>query len=193
MIVSFLIELVACILLVDFLTGFFHWLEDSYFDESTPIIGKLVIGPNLEHHVRPMAFTESTYWERNAITIYLALAFAGVSYLCGVLTLPWGLAILLGSQGNQIHYWTHIKARHVPSIIWWLQRFRILQTQAHHVGGHHGQPFDDHYCIITNIVNPVLDTVRFWRGVEWIIYQLTGVRPRHYGEGKCRKQCPTLA
>ncbi len=36
------IRVLACILTADFLSGFFHWLEDSYGEESWPITGRHV-------------------------------------------------------------------------------------------------------------------------------------------------------
>ncbi|HCO23314.1 MAG: hypothetical protein CME31_27200 [Gimesia sp.] len=173
-----LLPYIGCILFVDFLSGFFHWLEDSYGNENTPFFGKLVIQPNLEHHLHPMAFTHSSFLDRNSMTIVLAAIFLVGSYVLDVLTPAWGLALSIGAVANEIHCFTHLQTKKVPLPIRILQKLRILQTQKHHVAGHHGTPFDDHYCVISNILNPILDKLMFWRFLEFIVYLLTGVSPR---------------
>jgi ubiquitin-conjugating enzyme E2 variant len=37
---------------------------------------------------------------------------------------------------------------------------------------------DTHYCVLTNVVNPMLDGVRFWHWLEWAIEHLLGVSKR---------------
>lgn len=165
-------------LFVEFLTGFFHWLEDTYGHADIPIIGPLVIAPNIEHHKHPMAFTQSSFWARNSITLALAAVFAVVWFFAGWMTPVWAAAIALGGIGNEIHYWTHCRASDVPPVVRWLQDLRILQTRRHHVVGHHQSPFDGHYCIMFNALNPILDRSGFWRGLEWVILRTTGLVPR---------------
>jgi ubiquitin-conjugating enzyme E2 variant len=48
-----LLQALGVILLADFLTGVFHWLEDAYGTEDTPVLGPLVIKPNIVHHHYP--------------------------------------------------------------------------------------------------------------------------------------------
>ena len=45
----------------DFITGFLHWLCDTYFAEDTPIIGPAVIEPFREHHRDPLAMTRRAF------------------------------------------------------------------------------------------------------------------------------------
>src|ERR1700681_3789977 len=58
----------------------------------------------------------------------------------------------------------HRKARAIR----WLQRCGILQSPAHHAE-HHKRPYANRYCTTTNFLNPVLDDMHFWRGLEWLI------------------------
>ena len=48
----------------------------------------------------------------------------------------------------------------------------------------------DGVCVITNVLNPVLDAVRFWHRLEWTIERLLGVskRPSHM-VGQVAWQC----
>ena len=45
-----LIHVIACVLVADFLSGLFHWLEDAYGREHWPITGTLITPPNILHH-----------------------------------------------------------------------------------------------------------------------------------------------
>lgn len=49
----------AAFLLADFVTGVFHWWEDRYGNPAWPVIGKLVVEPNILHHARNEKFTDA--------------------------------------------------------------------------------------------------------------------------------------
>lgn len=46
-----------------------------------------------------------------------------------------------------------------------LQSVGVLQSPAHHAR-HHKDPFASHFCAGTNLLNPVLEAIGFWRGLE---------------------------
>ena len=56
-----------------------------------------------------------------------------------------------------------------------LQRVELLQSPRHH-SMHHRIPYACRFCTYTSILNPVLDRVKFWRGLEagigWIGLQI---------------------
>ena len=58
-----------------------------------------------------------------------------------------------------------------------LQRIRLVQTPRHHAL-HHTDPKNSHYCVLTNFLNPILDGLRLWDGLEWTIHALLGVHRR---------------
>jgi ubiquitin-conjugating enzyme E2 variant len=51
----------------------------------------------------------------------------------------------------------------------------VLQSQEQHAS-HHAQPFDTNYCVMTDWLNPVLQAVGFWPGVEAVV-GVFGIRP----------------
>jgi ubiquitin-conjugating enzyme E2 variant len=57
-----------------------------------------------------------------------------------------------------------------------LQLLGVLQSPEQHAK-HHAQPFDRNYCVMTDATNPILQAIRFWQGLEFIV-ALFGVRPR---------------
>jgi len=52
-ILEILLKTIAILLLVDFISGVLHWLEDAYGNEEWPIIGKQITKPNIIHHHDP--------------------------------------------------------------------------------------------------------------------------------------------
>ena len=87
------------------------------------------------------------------------------------------LFVAIGVNANEIHKWNHLPARKRPRFIAALHSLRLLQTPQHHIK-HHVAGKDTHYCVITNVVNPVVDAVRFWRILEKAIAVLFGAHKR---------------
>src|SRR5688500_4872160 len=86
MIVSILFEVVLVVLVADFLSGFFHWLEDAYGREDFPITGRLVTRPNILHHHNPRYFTRHNWWQSSwDLACFCALLVIG-AWLLGLLT-----------------------------------------------------------------------------------------------------------
>lgn len=157
-------------LLADLLSGVFHWWEDQYVDDSWPVLGKLVGAPNQQHHADPMAFTRHGYWHRNWTTIVPAAIGFAVSWphplMCA--------AFVFVSQANEVHYWSHVRCN------WFVRMFQetgVLQHPASH-SRHHRAPFDCRYCVMSDLVNPVLDAFEAWWFIEGAVYLLFGIRSR---------------
>lgn len=152
-------------LIADFLSGFWHWIEDRYFDESWPIIGKYIAKPNTLHHAQPSAFLANDYWTRNWTTILPA------AVAC-LLFPSWWLVFLFVSQANEIHAWAHQRC---SSWVRALQETGILQSPRHH-GEHHRSPFDVKYCVMSDWLNPILDYFQVWRWMEYFISPIIKVK-----------------
>ncbi len=156
------------VLLADFLSGLAHWIEDSYFTPDTPLLGH-TIAKNVQHHLQPALFVANPWF----ITIRSSLVCAvlvGVP-LWAVDSLAWWSGIGLGMAvfANQVHKWAHMPSAYLPEPVRWLHQLGVLQTPEHHAVHHAGRK-DSRYCVVTNIVNPVLDTLRFWRFLEGVVY-----------------------
>ena len=163
-------------LLVDFISGIIHWSEDRYGSETTPFVGN-AIRKNILHHHRPRHITRIPLWEAASPTFFIALSLFGLGTLLGFFGWQLLFLMLLGMNVNTVHRWAHSTPRELPWVIRTLQRLRLIQTPKHHAI-HHGLPRVTHYCAFTNWLNPVLEKIRFWRGVEWCIATLTGIHPR---------------
>lgn len=169
---SFLVTLLVAWLLADLIAGFWHWIEDRYFDEKWPIIGEYIAKPNTLHHAQPSAFLAGSYWHRNWTTIVPAATALAIALLCGA---PLWLLLTFAfvSQANEVHAWAHqrVKSRFIRG----LQEFGLLQSPRHH-GVHHKAPFDCRYCVMTDWLNPVLDRIGFWLLLEWLLKVLFGIK-----------------
>ena len=58
--VALLGRMVLTWLVVDWISGVVHWLEDSYGHPSAPFVGRRITKPNLRHHFRPRAVAQSS-------------------------------------------------------------------------------------------------------------------------------------
>jgi ubiquitin-conjugating enzyme E2 variant len=170
-------QTVLIIALADFVAGLIHWLEDTYFDADTPVIGPLFIRPNIVHHHLPRYFTRLTWWESSRELVLAAALLVAASRPLGFFGWQVVLFAALSANANQIHKWSHRTRRENGRIISLLQDCRILQTPRHH-GLHHTDPKNTCYCPITNFVNPLLERVSFWERIETLVEKLTGIAHR---------------
>ena len=180
------------ILLSDFISGFVHWLFDTWGSLDTPIFGRLAIRTFRHHHVDQKAITTHDFVETNGhnislTTIYsisglLVLAsdepvtlfrvFVCMSLLC---------ATFFTAFTSQIHKWAH---QDKPSrVVALLQRARLVLSPDHHAK-HHSAPFNRNYCITVGWMNGPLRAIRFFETLERTITVITGVVPREDDLGK---------
>lgn len=173
---QFLFFILTAYAAADFITGFFHWLEDTYGKESWgEWLFRNIVEPNIEHHANPRQFTYSPYWERVKLSCYLAAPIVVTGLLCRNYWFVW--FALFASQANQIHCWAH-RGRGNNPVIQALQLCRIVQQSSHH-GEHHRSPYRSRYCVMTPWLNPILDGVRFWRVIEWAL-AVYAIQPRDF-------------
>ncbi len=157
----------ACLLAVDLLSGFIHWAEDTWTAPgASKLLDQWVVLDNIEHHRKPGTIRAGHYWATNRVCIALALVVGCALVLLGVHAWQAFAIVALASQSNHVHLWAH--SANPPRVIAWLQRYGILQSPAHH-GEHHKRPYASRFCTMTNYLNPVLDGIHFWRGLERVI------------------------
>jgi len=174
---SIVLGIMATVLIGDFVSGFFHWLEDAYGREDWPITGRLITKYNILHHHDPRHFTRNSWLESSWIMICIVGLIVLGAWALGVLTWQVWLFAAMGVNINQIHKWAHRTPAENGRIIRLCHRLHLLQTPRHHAG-HHTDPKSSHYCVLTNFLNPVLDRVRFWQGLEWLIWKVFRARRR---------------
>jgi len=158
------IKIFICYLIADLVTGVFHWLEDAYATKDWPFgIGK----HNIEHHQQPgLIGRMGTFFTRNLVPVTMALVISPILILCGA-DFYWVLLIaFFTSMGNEVHAWNH--RSHNNFLITYLQEAAIVQTKHQHAR-HHRPPYNKCYCVLGNMVNPILDYFQVWAKLEFII------------------------
>ncbi len=157
----------AVLLMVDLVTGIMHWAEDTWAPLGTSeFLDKYVVRDNIEHHRRPGIITSGSYFECNRVCMAMSLvAFCGL-LLFRVHAWQAYLFVAMASQSNQVHAWAHDSK--APRFARWLQSIGVFQSRRHHAE-HHRSPYAIRFCTTTNFLNPILDGVRFWRGLELLI------------------------
>lgn len=171
-----ILQAAGALLLVDFLSGLVHWAEDTFGTEATPIIGRWVVTPNVLHHQDARAFVSKGWlasnWDLALVGLVVLVMAAATSHL-GAAAVLFAIA---GGNANQIHKWNHLPSK-APWFVRALWAARLMQRPAHHARHHRGQK-NTAYCVITPLVNPVLDRIGFWRGLERLVVPITGAPRR---------------
>ena len=161
------------LVLGDLVSGLVHWTADTYFSEETPIIGPSLVKPFRLHHLYPRDICT-----HDLVTTVGNVCIIAVPVLAVCISLLWlweasswlaflilciALMSLATVLTNQFHKWAHQEA---PSrFVRFLQRTRVVLRPSHHQV-HHTKPFNMHYCITNGWLNPVLNKLRFFRGLE---------------------------
>jgi plasmanylethanolamine desaturase len=169
------LQAAGVILAADFAAGLIHWIEDAYVREDTPFIGGWIGKPNTVHHHLPRRMTRNTWWQSNRELLLAMSALVIGAAMLGRLNWQVWLFAIVGGNANEVHKWSHRTRKENGRLISWLQDLRILQTPQHHAI-HHTNPKDVKYCPITNVLNPALDGLRLWAGLEWLLEHSVGLK-----------------
>jgi plasmanylethanolamine desaturase len=180
------------ILLSDFISGFVHWLFDTWGSLDTPVFGRLAIRTFRHHHVDQKAITTHDFVETNGHNITLTTIYsvsgllvlrsaATVTLLDVFICMSLVCASFFTAFTSQIHKWAH---QDKPSrLVILLQRARLVLSPEHH-SLHHSAPYNRNYCITVGWMNGPLRAIRFFETLERTITALTGVLPREDDLGK---------
>ena len=168
--------IVVCWWAADFLTGFFHWLEDTYCLEQMPLIGGFICEPNIDHHIDPQLMVRAgNFFSRNILQWSLCGATFAALWLIGFGNIYSFLTLLFASFGNEVHRWNHM-SRTGP-VIAFIKETGLIQSQRQH-SLHHKPPHTSYYCVLSSQLNPVLERTSFWRGLERVVEFVTGIGPK---------------
>jgi plasmanylethanolamine desaturase len=174
---SLLGRVAAVVLAADFVGGLVHWFEDAYVREDTPLIGRKVGRPNVVHHHFPRYMTRFNWWHTSWDLLVVSGGLTFGAWCLGLLTWEVGLFAIIAANANEFHKWAHRSRKENGAVISFFQDIRVLQTAKHHAL-HHTDPKNSHYCTTTSVLNPVLDGVHFWGGLEWLLAHSVGLKRR---------------
>jgi plasmanylethanolamine desaturase len=156
----------------DLMSGIVHWFCDTFFEEDTPLIGRVLIHPFRDHHRDPLAMTRHGFAEiAGNSCLALAPLLAAVAALpAPTVARPAWLAayasllvfVVVAVVTNQLHKWAHAAA--VPTFVVRLQAAGIILQPGRHAAHHRTQA--EAYCVATGWLNPPLDRLGFFPRVE---------------------------
>src|ERR1700722_5248574 len=172
-----LLRTARAVFTAEFAAGVVHWFEDAYVREDTPLIGRYVARPNIVHHHYPRYITRHNWWQSSWDLCLLSALVVLIAWACGALNWEVFLFAILAANANEFHKWAHRTKKENGPVITFLQMIGLLQS-AHHHALHHTDPKNSHYCTMTNFLNPALDGIRFWDGVEWALAKTVGLQRR---------------
>lgn len=170
-------QIVLGILFADLMSGIVHWYIDTYGDPDTPVLGRHVYHPTINHHAEPLDCIRASFWSRNGPLCGLMSVFIAGFLLLGWINAFTLSAIFAGVFASEIHVWSHKPKRMRPVLVRWLQNRKIILTPREH-WLHHTGGFNQRYCTITNLLNPLIDRLRLFRLVEGFIEGVARRRPR---------------
>jgi hypothetical protein len=88
-------EILATVLIADFASGLFHWMEDAYGKADWPVTGSLITKPNILHHHDPRHFTRNNWFESSWLLLCICgsdfgdrVGLRGVDLACLVVRCP---------------------------------------------------------------------------------------------------------
>lgn len=169
-------------LAADFVSGFVHWMGDTWGSTNMPVLGKAFIRPFREHHVDEKAITRHDFVETNGNNCLVSLPVAALA-LAMPQSGPWwvfasafmGAMIFWVMATNQFHKWSHLDEP--PALVGFLQRVHLVLPPAHH-NIHHTAPYNKYYCITVGWLNKPLTLIHFFPLAERLITWATGALPR---------------
>jgi len=180
----------------DFVSGFVHWLADTWGSTDMPLLGKTLIRPFREHHVDQEAITHHDFVETNGANCLISIPTAVIALVLpthssgGLFASAFLSSMILWVFGtNQFHKWSHMK--HPPRLVGWLQKLHLVLPPGHHAV-HHAPPYNKYYCITVGWLNAPLYWIRFFQALEWLVTATTGLLPRQddIGEYAARAIAP---
>jgi ubiquitin-conjugating enzyme E2 variant len=163
----------------DFVTGTLHWAADTYGTEKTPILGQSIIKPFRSHHHYPRDICSHNLVvtvgnscliavPALAACLYVLWSYEASRFVTLIIFMVVMLALVTVAT-NLFHKFAH--QENPSGTIRWLQRKGIILSPAHHEL-HHVSPFDTHYCITNGWLNPTLQKLKFFRGLEHSLSKL---------------------
>jgi len=171
----YLLQLFLLWVAADFITGIFHWWEDSYGNPNWKIIGKYVVQPNLVHHKQPHKLLEGSYWSRINTTVFGVAIVATLLWLFGLLSWQVIVGLAFCTQSNEVHAMSHRPETKTSKLVRFLQNIGIFQSKKMH-RWHHKAPYETNFCAMSDFCNPILNKIGFFEKLEHLILKVFKIK-----------------
>jgi hypothetical protein len=170
------LEILGAWFLADFLTGVVHWYEDRMLtDDSRFKFLREAAADNELHHNYPYALCRVSFWENINTSAVITLPLSLILFLIDAPMILW-LAVFFATFGNLIHRFAHERFVRVTKWIREVQRMGLFLSFRHHASHHYlrgetlmREDASKNYCAMTDWLNPILDGIKFWKLLEFIL------------------------
>jgi hypothetical protein len=167
------------LLVADVVSGFIHWWMDTWGTPETPFFGEMFIRDFRIHHIDQLEMTRHGFFETNGNNAMASLVVL-VPAVIWTPTRPEMIAFLISWMTgilatNQIHKLAH-QAR-PPAFVRWLQSWNLILSPSVHAR-HHVAPHTTYYNITTGWLNFLIERLRVYPALEYVIIGVTGWKPR---------------
>lgn len=175
---SFIVQFVIGCLWADGWSGLVHWGLDTWGTIDTPIFGN-VIQFFRSHHEFPRDMCKVDWMRVNYQNCFVGmLSVAMTSSLWPNMPVTSAIGCFHLGLTNQYHAWSHELPADLPTIVRLAQKSWLILPREHHAYHHRGT-HTTHYCITIGWLDPVFDSINFWRNAEFIISKITGAQVQH--------------
>jgi len=169
-------------IIVDFLSSFFHWIEDTYlnYNIDIPIISSIA-KDNTLHHFYPRSILAYSPLENMQNTFILTIIIILIIYIINksfiykypiiILTI-----LILGTIGNYIHAIAHMRDCEKSKFILLLQKLGIIISNKEH-SFHHATNSSVKYSVYNSYTNYIYDYLNIWRIFEYLIFIVFNIKP----------------
>jgi len=163
-------------LLADFMSGILHWLQDKHLNDNSKYeFLRRVNSDNTRHHTHPAYLTKLTHWENINTTLAVVLPLILILSLLGAPDIIL-LALLFSIFANIVHRYAHLPVSRVPFWILQMQKTGLFISFDHHNKHHYNQygliPKEKstiRFCPMSNWLNPILDYIKFWKFMDYVV------------------------
>ncbi|RDI55582.1 fatty acid desaturase CarF family protein [Nocardia mexicana] len=166
----------------DLASGVLHWAFDTWFDENTPGVRRVVLIVR-EHHIYPQRIFNHGLAQDVGIMSWFGLAGVAPSLLTArsrgmvadltrVAGLSFSVLLTLSLEFHKIGHRTES-----PRAIAALQHAGILLSVKHHMK-HHAREHDSHYCLVNGVGDRTLGRLGLFRLLERAVRASSGIDPR---------------
>jgi hypothetical protein len=181
-------EILLGIIIGDFITAFFHWLEDSYL-EPHKIKNKFLYNIAIEnefHHFIPRSILSCSHFYNIRITTFisfialilfnlLAKDFFKKNFISII------VCLFIISISNLIHRFSHLRIQELNPILYFLQKNNIIISNDEHRIHHAENPYIK-FGVINKYTNYIYDYFMIWNKFEKLFYLLFGIKPTKKGK-----------
>ncbi len=165
-------QIIIGILIADFVTIFFHWVEDTYFDYNMkiPFLRQIALDNEL-HHYYPRSIISYSYMENASVTTTLAvlLSYIIYSYYPDVVNkykLTFIVFIIFASIANILHRFLHLRECEKSDFYKFLQKYIISDSEQHRT---HHRESDKNYGVLFNFTNNLVTNLGIFTLLETIL------------------------